>query len=57
MKEFLRTLIKRFIRKDSVRVWLSAKDLVKLDICDPAIELDDSKIDFVCYLLKSSLLW
>ena len=42
-------LIKRFIRKDSVDV-LSAKGLIKLDACDPVIQLDDSKTNFGLYI-------
>lgn len=46
MKEPLRTVMKRFIKKGSVN-GLCAKALIKLHECDPVMQLDDSKIDFV----------
>ena len=46
MKELLLTLMKLFIKRDSVD-GPSSKDLIKLDECDPVIQLNDSKMDFV----------
>lgn len=46
MKELFLTLMKLFVKGDSVD-GLSSKDLIKLDECDPVIQLNNSKMDFV----------